>query len=428
MSTYNKALKYLGSFTNYELLGMDGVKDTFDLKKIRDVLDSMGKPDSSYRSIHVAGTKGKGSTAAFISAILKEHGFKVGLFTSPHLTDMRERIAVNGEIISKEDLAECAEAIEKVVTPEAGFTYFEALTVMAVIFFKKEGVDFAVFETGLGGRLDATNVLAPEASVITPISYDHMNVLGDTLEEIAREKAAIIKKGSFCVSSPQKEQVADIIKKRCLWEKVPLYVSGEDMQVEDALYDTEGSSLSIKGIDKTYEDCRINMAGEFQAVNAMTATGVCEKLLRDDLDEEALKRGLEDAFIPGRLEILASSPRIVVDGAQNAESAARLKDSIEAIFKYDRLILLLGMSKDKDVEGFCRALSPAADKVILTKVDMDRAADPVVMRGYFSGKDVKVTRDVKEALGLAFFEAGDNDLILITGSFFLIGEVRRAII
>ena len=428
MKQFDKALEYLNSFTNYELLGMDRLAGEFDLGKIRRVLDELGQPDRSYKVIHVAGTKGKGSTCAFISSILEEHGFKVGLFTSPHLTDVRERIKVSGRMISESDLADIVDIIRVKVTPEAGYTYFEALTVLAALHFKKAGVDHAVFEVGLGGRLDATNVLVPDATVITPISYDHMNVLGDRLEDIAAEKAAIIKNGSFCVTAFQKEAVHNILNDRCRVEGVTLYSVGKDIKIGSPVFDSEGSYFNLEGLNDSYNDCRIDLPGDFQPGNAAVAVGVCEKLLRERLDDEALKLGLQQAFIPGRMEIISQNPSMIIDGAQNAESAARLRFSIEEIFKYDRLVLLLGMSKDKDIKGFCKELAPAADKVILTKVDMDRAADPVIMRGYFNGKDVRVTGDVKEALGAAFAEAGENDLVLVTGSFFLIGRVREMIL
>lgn len=425
MKPIDKALKYLNSFTNYELLGMDGSTGGFDISKVRRALDELGSPDSAYKVIHVAGTKGKGSTCAFINSILEAHGFTTGLFTSPHLYDPRERIKVSGEMIEEDALADLVDMVSVKVTPEEGFTYFEALTIMAALHFKKRNVEYAVFETGLGGRLDATNVLSPEAVAITPVSYDHMNVLGSRLEDIAKEKAAIIKKGCVCISAPQKEAALRVIEEKCASEKVEMHYVGGDIRIENALFDAEGGSFDIVSGGRSYRDCRISLPGDFQLVNAAVACAVCGKVLADRFEETDLKAGLQRAFIPGRMEMIAHNPSIIIDGAQNAESASRLKYSIEEIYKYDRLLLLLGMSKDKDIKGLCEELSPAADKVILTKVDMERAADPVIMRGYFKGKDVRVTGDVKEALGTVFAEAGGNDLVLVTGSFFLIGQIRQ---
>jgi dihydrofolate synthase/folylpolyglutamate synthase len=340
-----------------------------------------------------------------------------------------ERIAVDGEMIPEEDLADVVKKIrENLPGAEKRFTYFEMFTLMAMFYFRARGVDYAVFETGLGGRLDATNVLEPDVCGITPISYDHMKVLGERIEEIASEKAAIIKNGSRCVSSPQCEAALGIIRRRCGQTGSSLSLVGDAITYDIHSLGPEGSVFDIHGEKGDYEGCRVRMPGDFQVTNCATAVGICENLLGkggEKIDPAALKRGIENAFIPGRMEILSLRPAILIDGAQNGESAAKLKYSVERIFKYDRLILLLGLCRDKDIESVCRELAPAANEIVLTKASTERAADPHVIRGYIRGRKVSITSDVKEALGTALSLAKRSDLILATGSFYVIGEVRE---
>ncbi|MFC1644026.1 bifunctional folylpolyglutamate synthase/dihydrofolate synthase [Candidatus Omnitrophota bacterium] len=430
MPTYKQALEYLNSFTNYEKIGFNNIEKEFDLMRLRKVLKKLGQPHRDYRAVHVAGTKGKGSICTFTSSILEEAGHRVGLFTSPHLSAPEERIKVNGKAIGKTDLVRTLEHLKKYLGPAAGreFTFFEVYTLMAILYFSMKKVDFAVFETGMGGRLDATNVIDAEVCGIAPVSYDHTQVLGGTLEKIAQEKAAIIKPGSCCVSSPQRASVLRVIAGRCRREGAALSVVEKDITYRPRRLDEEGSLFDIHGMKKRYEKCRTMMPGEFQITNCATAVGLCEKVLKEkDLTEDAVKKGVERAFIPGRLEALCRDPLVVIDGAQNAASAQELKYSVEQIFRYDRLILLLGISQGKDIKGVCRHLAPLADEIVLTRASSERAEDPYLIRGYIKGKQIKVTTSAKEALGMALHLAGEKDMILATGSFFLIGEIRNLI-
>jgi dihydrofolate synthase/folylpolyglutamate synthase len=332
-------------------------------------------------------------------------------------------------MIPEEDLADVVEKIRGILPDaEKTFTYFEMFTLTAMFYFKARGVDHAVFETGLGGRLDATNILDPDVCGITPISYDHMKVLGERIEEIAAEKAAIIKKDCRCVSAPQSEAALGIIKRRCGETGSNLSLVGDTITYDIHSLGPEGSIFDIHGEKGDYEGCHVRMPGDFQVMNCATAVGICENLsdkAGKEIDPLALKRGIESAFIPGRMEILSLRPAILIDGAQNGESAAKLKYSVERIFKYDKLILLLGLCRDKDVESVCGELAPAASEIVLTKASADRAMDPHVIRGYIRGKKVSITSDVREALGTALRLAKKNDLILATGSFYVIGEVRQ---
>ena len=429
METYDEAVKYLDSFTNYEKTGFDGKKIDFNLDKLRDFLKKLGNPQDSYKSIHIAGTKGKGSVATFTSSILLANGYKVGLYTSPHLCDITERIQVDGENISKDSFREVLLTIKGVLDESKDrFTYFEILTLMAVLYFKIKGVDFAIFEAGLGGRLDATNIINAKTCGITSISHDHMQVLGDKLEEITSEKTAIIKPQTHCVSSPQRADILDMIKEKCRKEGSTLAIVGEGISYDIKNSGEKGSSVNIKGIKGKYEACRINMTGDFQAENAATAVGIIEQvLLGENPDVEKVKRGIEKAFIPGRMEILTRDPLLIVDGAHNKSSASRLKYSVEQILKYDRLILLLGISRDKDIRSICAELVPLSDEVVITRTSSPRSADPDMIRGYIRGKKVCISEDVKKGLGIALSIAEESDLILATGSFYLVGEVRELI-
>jgi len=400
---YKQALKYLDSFINYEQIGLDNPGMDLDPGRLRNVLKRMKDPHRDYPCVHVAGTKGKGSVCAFTSSILEKSGYRVGLFTSPHLVTVRERIKINGRIIGKSDLAGVVERLKEYIDPRVvgkELTYFEVLTLAAILYFSLQKVDYAVFEVGMGGRLDATNVIDAKVCGISPVSY-----------------------------SPQRQPALRVIKDRCRDEDASLSLVGKDITCSTLHLDEKGSCVDIAGLNGYYEKCRINMPGDFQPSNCATAVGICEQLLgAKGIDEDALKKGISSAFIPGRMEVICRRPLVVIDGAQNGDSAERLKYSVEQIFKYDRLILLLGFSRDKDIKTVCRHLVPVADEVVLTRASVDRAADPHLIRGYIKGKSVRITSDVKEALGVAFSRAGKNDMILATGSFFVIGEVRGLLV
>ncbi len=436
MFTYNDALKYLDAFTDYEKIGLPSpgspeAEQNFDLDKLRRVLKKLGSPQDAYRIIHVAGTKGKGSVCTYVSSILESSGYRVGLFTSPHLVSPTERIKINAVDITEDDIVRVVKHLRSALGAgaETQFSFFEIYTLMAILYFGMEKVDFAVLETGMGGRLDATNALDAGVCCITPVSYDHVCVLGPGIERIAREKAAIIKRNARCIVSVQKENVLKIIREKCVSENAPILLAGKDITWSRVRLGENGSRFNIRTGNRFYGDCQTSMPGDFQVENCATAVGVCEEALGGEkVNEEAFRNGIERAFIPGRMEILCRQPLVVIDGAQNSDSAVRLKNSVEKIFRYDRLILLLGVSRDKDIEGICRALAPLADEIVLTRAATCRAMDPSIIRGYVKGKRVRVTESVKEAFGAALARARKNDMILATGSFFVIGELRAAIL
>ncbi|MFH1798206.1 MAG: folylpolyglutamate synthase/dihydrofolate synthase family protein [Candidatus Omnitrophota bacterium] len=431
MRSYKGTLEFLESFVNYEKTGFDVFKKAVSLDNLRGTLKDLGSPEGSFRSLHVAGTKGKGSICTFASSILKETGHKTGLFTSPHLARPNERIKINGESITPEDLTNTVDYLKDAIGPIniRKLTFFEIYTLMAIVYFNTKGVDFAVFETGIGGRLDATNVIDAEVSAISPISYDHTQVLGNTIGKIAAEKAAIIKNKSCCISSPQEEEALRVIIDRCAETSSTMFLVGKDINYKIKSSDESGNSFNLYTSYAVYDNCNTRLVGEFQVANSAAAVGMCEEILKNvKYSQIAFKRGIQNAFIEARLEILSRSPLIVIDGAQNTASAAVLRTSVRKIFKYDRLILILGLCQDKDIAGVCGELAPCSDEIILTRSSAKRAASPHLIRGYVMDRQVQITDDVKEALGRALLLAGKGDMILTAGSFFVAGEVRQLIL
>lgn len=439
--TYPEALQYLDSFINYEKKDKYDYNKSFNIDRIKKIASLLGNPHRAANAIHIAGTKGKGSTAAFIYSILKAAGFKVGLYTSPHLVSFRERIRINDTLISEDDVVKFLGSIKKVLdgVEEDNPSLFEVCTALAYLYFREKKVDFAVYETGLGGRLDATNIISPLVSCITPISYDHMDKLGDTLGLIAGEKAAIIKEGSVCVSAPQDTEALDVIKKACCENNVRLALVGSDIKFKELSSSDDKEVFDVFGIDDEYRMLTSRLLGPHQVINAATAIGVIEALRFHGVvvSPDCVRRGVESCRWPGRLEVAARSPMVVLDGAQNKASALALAGAVKKIFKYKNLILVLGVSKDKDLKGILDELLPISDSIVLTKSKIvERALDPMKIREFISGnkgKEGKVrigddrvfsTSGVDEALSKARELAKPDDLILITGSLFVVGEAR----
>ncbi|MDP3804208.1 MAG: folylpolyglutamate synthase/dihydrofolate synthase family protein [Candidatus Omnitrophota bacterium] len=428
--TYPEALQYLDSFANYEKKDSYDYKGSFSIDRMKALASTLGNPQDEIKSIHIAGTKGKGSTAAIIYSILKEAGFKVGLYTSPHLVSFRERIRINDSMISEDDIVNILERIDRAL---AGFkddppSFFEIYTALCFVYFKEKKVDFAVYETGLGGRLDATNIVHPLVSVITPISYEHTDKLGSTLREIAAEKGGIIKDDSVCVLAPQEPEALRALEKICNEKKTKLIHVGKEINYKEFKADAESEEFSVFGVFGEYPRLLTRLLGSHQVVNSATAIGAIEALRFSGITipMEAVRKGIESARWPGRLEIVGRKPLVILDGAQNRASALALANAVKKIFKHKNLILVLGVSKDKDVKGILDELLPISDFVVLTKSKViERALEPVKIRE-FIGEDKKVllTSGIEEALSKVKELAKPEDLILITGSLFLVGEAR----
>jgi dihydrofolate synthase/folylpolyglutamate synthase len=441
-SLYQQALDYLYSFIDYETMRQPRTAAHFDLRRMDELLARLGNPHLKARTVHIAGTKGKGSTAAMIASALTSAGYKTGLYTSPHLTDLRERFRVDGKLISEAAIVELAGRLKpevEVVNQEARYgklTTFELLTVLGFLYFAQEGVAFQVVEAGLGGRLDATNVVQPEVCVITTIGLDHMDVLGDSLAKIASEKAGIIKPGSAVVSSPQSDEAARVIEERCLKNNARLVRVGVDVTWQRLGFEADRQLLEVNGRLVEYR-IALPLLGSYQRENAAVAVATLEVLAGKgfNIAHDDIITGLEKVSWPGRFQVLGQKPLIVADGAHNPVSIRQLKLSLADYIKncisykknskpFDRAILVIGASVDKDIAGIVSELFLLFNEVIVTRSRHQRsmAADAIVTEFRKYGLGTHVTGSVPEALSQALSLVGEGDLICITGSLFVVGE------
>lgn len=432
--TYPEALQYLDSFINYEKIGGYNYRSSLKLDRMRRLASLLGDPQNHTKSVHIAGTKGKGSTAAYIHSILKNSGFKAGLYTSPHLIDFRERIKIDDRLISERELSSILSGIRDVVEGSmAGDrpSFFEVYTALAYVYFKEQKCDFAVYEVGLGGRLDATNIVDPLVCAITPLSYEHTDKLGDRLSQIAAEKCGIIKEGSVCVSAPQEAEALKVIEDTCRAMSSRLILVGRDIKFKEVSFSEAGQVFNVSGISGEYTALRSRLIGAHQIMNAATAIGAVEALVMCGVKllPDAVRQGIEEARWPGRLEIALKDPYIVLDGAQNEASAHVLADAVKKIFKYRRLVLVLGVSKDKDIKGILKMLTPISDSIILTRSKLvSRAMEPERIKEYIAPGSAALTSSVEEAVDKAVSIAGKDDMILVTGSLFVVGEASAYLV
>ena len=432
---YQAAIKYLYDLTDYEKIPGSSWVNDFDLRRMEELLSRLGNPHQGTKSVHVAGTKGKGSTSVMIASVLGVAGYRVGLYTSPHLYTPRERIRIGNSLISEVEFGTLMdEVIPEVETVNNGNRYgklttFEVFTALAFLYFRRAGVDFQVLEVGLGGRLDATNVINADVSVITTISLDHMDILGNNLVDIAAEKAGIIKPGNVVVSSVQYPEAMMVIAAVCRQRNAALIKIGKDVTWQGGSSNFSGQSFILKGIRDGY--ClTIPLLGDHQIENAAAAVTAIECLINQGnrILKEQILSGMAGVQWPGRLQILRTNPVLIVDGAHNADSCRRLKEAIIKYFKYEHLILIVGTSVDKDITGIAEELCTLADIIIVTRSQHPRSAGTDVLLGKFTCKNNKtyVARDVATALETAYLLADKNDLICATGSLFIIAEVSAA--
>lgn len=434
---------YLDSFLNYEkeINFTYSPLTAFNLERIEKVLSRLGDPQNSIKTIHIAGTKGKGSTSYLVSSILKEAGFKVGLYTSPHIVYYTERIRIlegkSDRLISDEEVCDCIITIKQIIdelTSDFKFgnlTYFEVLTCVSFYFFAKEKVDYAVIEVGMGGRLDATNVIKPLVSAITPISFDHTKELGNTLTSIAKEKAGIIKDNVPVVVSMQQEEVKNIIRDVCCEKNSPIYEFGRDFNVKIKEVTNKESVFDVFTCpEEKFENLHLTLLGEHQIINSALAIEIIEILKNTGINipKSAIYNAFKNASFTGRLEVVQKNPfSIILDGAHNEASAFCLKSAITELFNYEKLFLVLGMSSNKDIKAFADCLCPIAYEIILTKSESPRAADPnkLVEEELINYSDKIICyQKVEDAIKHVLLSAGDKDLICFTGSFYLLGEVK----
>ena len=435
--TYDAALRYLFSQTDYEqMLRVRYNRDTFSLARMRALLKKLSDPQKSLRCVHIAGTKGKGSTATMLAQMLQSCGHKVGLYTSPHLIDIRERICVDGNIITQAALTKLinklAVHIEQMADDKP--TFFEIFTAIAFLHFANEKVDVVVLETGLGGRLDSTNVVKPLVVGLTSISIDHTAQLGTTLEAIAGEKAGVFKSGVPAVSVPQTPEAKTVLQRAAQRAKTPLLFTGENI---DFSYRFESSRetgpqtrVCLTTEKSQFEHLPVPLMGEHQAVNCGLALALLDQLKDQglDIDDHAAIKGLAQVQLPGRMEVVATDPRILVDGAHNAASVEALMRGIGQYIPYDSMVVIFGCAADKDIAGMLAQVMRGADKLIFTRYDSPRAARPEELAEKYeeiSGKTAQVAEDLSEAIRVAHNAVSREDLICVTGSFYLVGEAKK---
>lgn len=429
---YSQSQEYLNSFINYEQIpGISYIQPGYGLEHVEELLRRMADPQLAAKTIHIAGTKGKGSVAAMIASGLSAAGYKTGLYTSPHFHTLRERICIDGSLISEAEFAAAMAAIRphiESMKQDAGFrqlTYFEALTVLAFAYFRKEHVDFQVLEVGLGGRLDATNVARPLVCIITPVSLDHTQILGNSLQEIAREKAGIIKPDCRVVLSPQSEEAALVISDICHEKQAKVVQVGRDISWHKTGGDFSHQSVVVETRKNNYR-VSIPLLGDYQLENAAAAVAALEILASAGFAISAadITQGLAGVKWPGRFHILQQDPTVLVDGAHNVASAKRLVSNIRAYFGRARIILVFGTSGDKDIPGIISELVSLSPQVIVTQAPQSRAASPSTLAAEFSkrGIEAEISESVPRAISQALAKADRTELVCVTGSLFVVAE------
>jgi len=436
---YHAAVSYLYSFLNFETLPFE-YRRQFNLERMNRLLDWFHHPEYTLTPILVGGTNGKGSTATFLSSILSEHNYLTGLYTSPHLTDPRERIRVNGRAISEGDFAELVTAMRYVLEPRkkelasvGPLTFFEVFTMLAVLYFARKRVQFGIFEVGMGGRLDATKAVGPKLCVLTPVGYDHVEHLGNTLRAIAREKVAIVNENGSLVCSRQAGPVQRVIREWIRTKKARGYFLGGSFRVRRERIGTTGSQFDFHMDGVRFRDLRIKLPGKFQIENAATAVAAAHILQRQDrcrLEPEKIRRGLRRAFWPGRFEIVKrGGGTVILDGAHNDASMRELCESLRSLFPTPKKVVILGTSREKNLSHILKPLSSVADCFIVTKSKQPRAQEPKVILEALS--DLKVRKpsfwspNVAEAFKIAKRLGRWNVVKIVTGSLFLVGEARE---
>ena len=401
----------------------------------RKYLELLGEPQNNFLSVHVAGTNGKGSTSALIASILEASGFKVGLFTSPHLERFNERIKINGQEISDQDaarlLTEAKIIFDDMLTyhEPMPLRFFDILTGICFQYFKEKKVDFGVIEVGLGGRLDATNTIKPLVSVITNIGYEHVNILGPTLEDIAYEKAGIIKENTPIVTSENKSNVLDVFKKVSEEKNSELIEVLKYLEFERLSTSTDGQIFNLKTPISNYKRLHIPLLGMHQIINASTAVTVAEILQRYNImiTSDSITNGLKNVYWPGRLELVHTEPAVILDSAKDAEATKAVRETIENDLNFRRIIAVVSISSDKNIEGMIENIAAISDHFILTKHSVTyRASEPERLikeiEKYEKSCEVFLNRD--EAFKHAVKIAGLDDIVLVIGSVYLSGDAR----
>ena len=435
MLTYDEALDYLRQFINYEVrprLSYD--PEHFNVQAFEAFLQSLGSPHHAFPSVLIAGSKGKGSTAAMVSSILSKAGWRTGLFTKPHLVTIRERTQIERQPISREDFATLVTELRSHVesasqVPDKRFrTFFELTTALSFLYFARQHVDIAVVEVGLGGRLDTTNVLTPQVAVLTPSGLEHTHILGTTLAAIAGEKAGIIKPRSRVVSAPQAPEVVEVFDKHCQSQQATLLLAGRDFQWQVTAATTQGNRFHFDGCGLHLADLHVALLGRHQAANAAVALAVAGQL-RDQgwrVEEADLRQGLASVCWEGRVEILSQAPVVILDVAHTVESAQCLVQTLAELFPSRRVWLVFGLAADKNAPQIVATLAPLVHQAIVTPFSSPRTHDPAHLASLFHRRGIatRTATDPLTALHFARTHAAPADLICVTGSVLLLGELK----
>ena len=439
ITNYPTALRWLMGHVNHERMRVVTYNArTFSLERMRKLLASLDNPHQQIKCVQVAGTKGKGSTCTMLASMLKACGYTVGLYTSPHLIDLRERIAIDQRMIS---YADTVDLMKMIATYESSLgdtrlTFFEIVTAAALRYFADEAVDVAVLETGLGGRLDCTNVVNPLVCGLTQISLDHTNILGNRLTSIAREKAGIFKKGIPAISVEQTPEIVAVLDEVARDNNTPLEYTGQQIEFSYRFEATRElgphSRVCVTTPTSKFEHLAVPLKGEHQALNCGLALAMIDKLKAHGfvLPEEDVIKGLAKTTLAGRMEQVHDQPRVIVDGAHNAASVHALVRALGAHVGYDSLVMIFGCGQDKDVDGMLKQIALGADKVIFTRAKNNpRSLEPEELLSRFAelaGKMAQTAPTLEEAVRIAGRAVSREDLIVITGSFYLVGEAKKA--
>jgi dihydrofolate synthase / folylpolyglutamate synthase len=401
------------------------------LDRIRAIAELLDEPQLTFPTIHVTGTNGKTTAARVAASVACAHGLTTGLFTSPHLLSVTERLSVCGQDITQTEFAEEWEHLEPFlwVVDEQGpvaVTYFEAVTALAYLWFADKPVGLGVFEVGMGGSWDATNLVDGQVAVITPIGMDHVAELGPTLADIAGEKAGILKDGGTAILREQDPVAADVLARRAAAVGSTPRWEGKDWEVEERLLAVGGQSFMLRGLFETYEDLYLPLFGAYAVHNAAAGVVAVEALTGQALDPDALREGLAAVRSPGRLEVVGREPLVVLDGAHNPEGAQALAEAMRESFRWERLHLVVAMSANKDLAGIAGALAPLADDVVVTRNDSVRSADASDVAAAFGG-EVERASSVADAIEIVRRAAGPDDVVLVTGSLYTVADAERAL-
>jgi len=435
--SYQQAMNYLFERTDYEQeKRLRYNVTTFNLTRMKKLLALLGNPHSKIHTVHIAGTKGKGSTATMLGKMLEANGYGVGLYTSPHLVHLHERIMVNSEMVTRSEMRELLNRVhgpvEKMSKTDAP-TFFEIMTALAFMHFVDKSVDIAVIETGLGGRLDSTNVIKPQVVGITSLSIDHQHQLGLTIDSIAEEKAGVFKRGVPIVTVQQDPAAMRVLRSQAVAAEAPLSVTGSDIdfshRFETSREDGPHTRICLTTATSKFEHLRVPLHGRHQAINCGLALAMLDKLKAAgyEIDNDKTSIGLSEVSLAGRMEMIWDDPRIMIDAAHNAASIKALIHAIGQNIPYDSMVVIFGCNSDKDVRGMLQKLQYGADKVIFTRSNSVKAMPPDELAEMYTeicGKMCQTASSLGQALQLAKSAVSKEDLICITGSFYLIGQAK----